>query len=96
MIRFHGLAISVFAAGLFLQPAQSDSGNLQIVGQWSLTSAPASDRVQLTLHWKSASHTMNSTMEWSLERLETIAGSIEIGRDACTISDCKGGGCFEL
>src|SRR6478609_3824631 len=75
MIRFHGLAISVFAAGLLLQPAQKDSGNLQIAGQWSLTSAPESDRVQLTLHWKSANHTMNSTMEWSLERLDGLSAA---------------------
>ena len=73
MIRFYGLAAGVFAAAMLLQPAQSDNGKLQIVGQWSLTSTPGSEHLQLTLHWKSADHTLNSTMEWSIERLEGLS-----------------------
>jgi hypothetical protein len=74
MIRIGGLAIGVFAAGLMnMSPAQSGTGNLQISGQWSLAPGLTPDKVHLTLHWKRDRHTMNSTMEWSLDRLEGLS-----------------------
>lgn len=74
MTRIQGLAVGVFAAGLLLpSAAQSNNGDLQIAGQWSLAPAREADRVQLTLHWKSAHRTMNSTMDWQIDRLEGLS-----------------------
>jgi hypothetical protein len=73
MTFIRGLAISVFAAGALMLPAaQDEAGNVQIAGQWSLMPAQTADKVRLTLHWKSGRHGMNSTMEWSLNRIEGL------------------------
>ena len=73
MTLLRGLAISVFATGALLLPAaQSETGNMQIAGQWSLMPANEPDKVQLTLQWKSGRHSMNTTMQWSLDRLEGL------------------------
>jgi hypothetical protein len=98
MTRWQRLAMSVFGAGLFLSAAQNNNGNLQITGQWSLTPGKDADRVQMTLHWKSAQHTMNSTMEWSMDRQVGLSpaqvksgGSVQfrISREAGTLN-CEG------
>src|SRR5690349_4865802 len=74
MTLIEGLAISVFVAGALMpSAAHSETSNLQISGQWSLTSAQAADKVQLTLHWKSGNHSINSTMEWLLDRIDGLA-----------------------
>jgi hypothetical protein len=73
MIRMHALAISVFVAGWLLAEGQTAPEVPQIMGEWSLTPSPQIGHVQLTLHWKSSRHSMNSTMEWSLTQLEGLS-----------------------